>query len=115
MTPEGDMDDTIQILRPKNPLSIADLRQADIGWSTTDIAHRDIQSWVNKVTSGKDGSQHALRTGKRAANSDGSSSEVDTMDDDTRMDASPEETGASSSLGGSPVEIERPAAKTPRS
>ena len=115
MTPEGDMDDTIQILRPKNSLSIADLRQADIGWSTTDIAHRDIQSWVNKVTSGKDGAQHAPNTGKRAANSDGSSSEADTMDDDTRMDASSEEAGASSSLGGSPVEIERPAAKTPRS
>ena len=80
-----------------------------------DIAHRDIQSWVNKVTSGTDGAQHAPNTGKRAANSDESSSEADTMEDDTRMDASSEEAGASSSLGGSPVEIERPAAKTPRS
>ena len=114
MTPEGDMDETVQMLRPKNPLSIADLRRADIGWSTTDIAHRDIQSWVNKVTSGTDGVQHAPNTGKRAANSDESSSEADAMEDDTRMDASSEEAGAYSSIGGSPVEIEGPAAKTPR-
>lgn len=61
------------------------------------------------------GAQNYNKRGKRAANSDESSSEADTMEDDTRMDASSEEAGASSSLGGSPVEIERPAAKTPRS
>jgi hypothetical protein len=114
MTPEGDLDETIQMLRPNNLLSIADLRQACIGWSTTDTAHRDIQSWVNKLLSDKGGLQHAPIMGKRSASSEGSSSEAEDMEDDTHMAASSEKAGSSSSVGGSPVEIEKPAAKTPR-
>ncbi len=110
--PEGDLDETIQMLRPKNPLCIADLRQAKIGWSTTDNVYKDIQSWVDKAMSGTDRSQHVPTTGKRAATSD--EGPPDTREDET-MYSSSEEAEARSSMGGSPVEIEQPVLKAPRS
>ena len=112
VTPDGDLDENIQKLRPQNTLQIADLRKINIVWSSQDSVNRSIQLGITKLAAEAEQESSPAATNKRKVGEDesprpGKAPSVEREKDDMDTDQG---------MGGSPVVIQHldSTDKTPR-
>ncbi len=102
VTPDGDLDENIQRLRPHNALQIADLRKLNIDWTSQDNVLRSIQLGVTKLLAEADQEASPVVTKKRTVREDDSSPPGKVPSGDKGRDTMETDQG----LGGSPVMIQ---------